>query len=371
MALTAWEMEIPHSYTRRRFLCSAGVATLAMSPLAHAVQALPSSRPLRLGLVLPPSSRYPRLPAELLSGFESFAATSAERDIALVPIACAAGARAPLVAAADAVKHGAVDVLAGFVDANAAAELAPLLGERGVPFVATDMGADLVRHRCASPMVAHSSLGYWQASHALGRWAAANLGRRVVIVTDFLESGHDLVFAFREAFEAGGGEVLDVAVTGLPDGTDRFTLAASAIREARPDFVCAFFSGHRAERFLRFYDAERLARVAPLAGPGLLADAAVSRDLPASCEGIVSAASWMAEEASPFAMLGRETARRIAGAELADTAPVTFLRRLSRRDGRLVNVTMAQLPADERPQAACRDLRAAPRTGWSQAYLAA
>jgi len=342
-----------------------------MSPVADAVEAIAPPGVLRVGLVLPPSRRYPRLPPELLAGFESGAASARDREIALVPIACGAGARAPIVAATDAVKRGAVDVLAGFVDANAAASMAPLLEQRGIPFVACDMGADVVRHRCENAMVASGSPGLVQASHAMGRWAPAHMGTRALLVADFLESGYDMVYAFREAFESHGGEVVAVEVTGMPHGATGFDSIVRTVRDTRPDFVFAFFSGHRAERFLRFYDAHRLARVAPLAGPGLLTERVTSGELPAGCEGVVTAATWRGEEGSPFAKLGREAARRIAQAAPAETAPAVFLRRLSRSRAGLANVTVDRISGGDLASAACRDLRASVKTGWAQTYLAA
>jgi ABC-type branched-subunit amino acid transport system substrate-binding protein len=358
-----------------------------MSPAAQAIASLPSSGALRLGIVMPPSARYPGMARELLSGFEAFARSSEASGgprMALVPIACGAGARAPVIAASEAVERGAVDMLAGFVDANLAGQMAPLLEARGIPFVVSDMGADVVRARWASPLLARNSLGCWQSSYAMAQWAPAHFGTRALVVADFLESGYDMVYAFRRAFEANGGEIAGLHVTGLPDGSGSFAEVKRAIEAQRPDFVFAFFSGHRAERFVRFYDGERLSRVAPLAGTGLLTHAARCGSLCAGAEGIVTAATWEEGGMGPFAMLGHETARRIArgvsrsggdlvGAhgEMGETALPVFLRRVSMSNGRLVNATIARLPAMDLPADACREMRAMIKTGWAQAYLAA
>jgi ABC-type branched-subunit amino acid transport system substrate-binding protein len=382
--------------------------TLGLSPLARAIGPMPSSDALRLGIVLPPSTRYPEMARELLSGFQAFTNSTkaaAGRRLALMPVACAAGPRAPLIAASDAVTSGAVDMLAGFVDTNLAVQMTPLLEAHGIPFVVSDMGADVVRKRWASPLLARNSLGCWQASYALARWAPAHLGARALIVADFLESGYDMVYAFRRAFEASGGEVVGLQVTGLPDGSGSFESVKHAIEAHRPDFVCAFFSGHRAERFVRFYESERLSRVAPLAGTGLLTHAASRGDLCSGAEGIITAASWEDGEASPFEVLGYETAQRIAmgiarhegdltdpvgvarsiaAAEIVgprgrvaahdamgESAPPVFVRRASMSNGRLVNATIARLAAIDPPADACREMRAMIKTGWAQAYLAA
>ncbi len=415
------------SVSRRRFICASGAASLAISPMAKAATAMWAPDVLRLGVVLPQSTRYPQLASQLLAGFQAYAASPANlhgRPMAVVPIGCGCGARAPIEAASDAVKRGAVDMLTGLVDPNLGRRMAPLLEERGVVFVASDIGADVVRHRWESPFLVRNSMGYWQASYAMGQWAPAHLGRRTLIVSDFLESGYDMVYAFRRAFEGRGGEVLGVSVTGLPDGSGTFAEVGRAIRARRPDFVYAFFSGHRAERFLRFYTSERLARVAPLAGPGLLTDSVTTPDLPPGSEGIVTAASWETDMPSPggealrsayrslhgeepslFAMLGYETALRIARGlvplqgdltdpvraarsiasavvagprgkvvahdAMGDTSPPVYVRRVSGRQGRLVNETTDLLPAMDVSASACHEMRSMIKTGWAQPYLAA
>ena len=398
------------SLPRRRFLGAAGAAALAVSPLAGAALAVSPAGALRLGVVLPKSTRYPQLADQLLGGFEAFATSPRARSgraIALVPIACESGARAPFLAAGEAVKNGRVDMLAGLVDRNQACRMAPLLEERGVPFVVCDMGADIARVRRESPQVVRNSLGYWQSSYAMGQWAPAHLGARVLIATDFLESGYDMVYAFRQAFEAAGGEVAGVKVTGLPDGSGAFSEVAEAMRSLRPDFVYAFYSGRRAEAFLRFYVGEQLSSVAPLAGAGLLTDAATLASLPRGSEGVITVSTWATDlqgpenaelraayrrvrgaEPSPFAVLGYETAQRIAsglahtawigprGAVVAceamcDTSSPVYLRRVARTPSGLANVTTARLPAVEVPEATGRAMRAMIKTGWAQAYLAA
>jgi branched-chain amino acid transport system substrate-binding protein len=354
-----------------------------MSPAVQAIVAIPSTGVLRLGIVLPPSVRYPGMSRELLSGFEAFAASSPAGGlrVSLVPIACGAGARAPLLAAGEAVKRGVVDMLAGMVDPNLAGEMAPLLEMHGVPFVVSDMGADVVRKRWASPMLARSSLGCWQASSAMGQWAPAHLGRRALVVADFLESGYDMVYAFRQAFEAGGGEIVDLRVTGMPDASGTFADVKRAIEAHRPDFVFAFFSGHRAERFVRFYDREGLARVASLAGTGLLTHAGSSRASWPGSAGIVTAACWENTAASPFTTLGHATAQRIAAGlgrqggeprdEMGETPLPVFMRRVTASNGRLVDTTIARLPPVALPDDACCEMRGMIKTGWAQAYLAA
>jgi branched-chain amino acid transport system substrate-binding protein len=223
----------------------------------------------------------------------------------------------------------------------------------------------------------------------------------VLIAADFLESGYDMVHAFRRTFEARGGEVVGIEVTGLPNGDGTFDDVAREIRRHRPDFVYAFYSGPRAEAFLRYYEGEGLARTTPLAGPGMLTDSIAADSLSRNLAGIVTAAGWDAGE-EPFAMLGAETAQRIDAAldavqgglgdlaaalgrvrfagprgqvaaleGMAEASVPTYIRRLSVTPGGLANVTTARLPPLA-PSARLREeLRTTLKSGWLQAYLAA
>jgi branched-chain amino acid transport system substrate-binding protein len=418
---------IRFSAARRRLLCATGAATLLMSPLAKAVRA-PSFRPLRVGIVLPQSTRYPDLANRFMAGFESLAACAGDNapgaSLHSVPLACAGGPRAPFVAAAQALRDGGIDVLAGFGGHNLAAQLAPLLESHRMPLVMSDLGADIVRHRREAPYLIRNSLGYWQANYAMGQWAAEHLGRRALIATDFLESGYDMVYAFRRAFEDAGGEITAVHVTGLPDGSGTLESVADAVRSQRPDFVYAFYSGKRAEAFLRLYESRGLSRIAPLAGAGLLADSAISCDRPAALEGVITASPWACDidsaenhalrqacratcgaEADLFAVLGYETAHRISrgaaaldgdmqdrarlahsianadypsargsvvrDAEMAESSAPAYVRRVSSRHGRLENLTIARLPAPRLAPATRQELRGMAKSGWSHGYLAA
>ena len=368
---------------RRRFLLATGAAAAGTSSLARIAQAC-SSRSVRVGVILPNSNRYPELAREFLAGFEAYgAAQAAPTRVEVVPFACAAdgGASAALTAAAQC---RGVDAVAGFAGGDLAARMA--LDPGAVPFVACDLGADFVRARRANPLRVRHSLGYWQANYAMGRWAAANLGRRVLIAADFLESGHDVVYAFRRAFEAAGGEVVGVVRTGLPDGTGALPEVARSVRSNVPDFVYAFYSGKRAGDFLRTYQAEGLAGTTPLAGAAMLTERAGA----AAFEGIVTAASWAPDTAGPFAVLGYEAAQRIATgaaalggatgdarafAQAIASEPVeprpTYVRRLTRTAAGLREAVVERLPASELAGEAHRELRTLVKTGWSQAYLTA
>ena len=72
-----------------------------------------------------------------------------------------------------------------------AQHLTSLFEQRQVPLVLANVGAHVVRPRQRHPLVLHHSLGYWQSSFALGRWAARNLGPRAYVSASIVDAGYD------------------------------------------------------------------------------------------------------------------------------------------------------------------------------------
>jgi len=58
----------PVSEARRRFILSAGLTAAALSPAAALARAALTG-PIRVGVLLAPSRRFPRLAERLLAGF--------------------------------------------------------------------------------------------------------------------------------------------------------------------------------------------------------------------------------------------------------------------------------------------------------------
>jgi branched-chain amino acid transport system substrate-binding protein len=399
--MSLWSSQF--SPRRRRLLW--GMAGALASPMAGAARAPGPQRALRVGVAMAPSTRYPRLSEYFVAGFRGYLAASGGRagghPLELVPIDCAGNPRQAMLALDGAVQSGRFDLLCGLANRNHAAQLRPALERTATPFIVADAGADVVRAHRDSPYLIRNSLGYWQANHAMGAWSHANLGARVLIAADFLESGYDMVHAFRRAFEARGGEVVGTEVTGLPNGAGTFDDVARETRRHRPDFVYAFYSGPRADAFLHYYEGEGLARTTPLAGPGMLTDSIAANSLSRNLAGIVTAAGWDAGD-EPFAMLGAETAQRIdvaldavhgglgdlaaalarvrfAGPRgqvaalegMAEASVPTYIRRLSATPAGLANVTTARLPPLAPGAPLHEELRTTLKSGWLQAYLAA
>jgi branched-chain amino acid transport system substrate-binding protein len=344
-------------------------------------------------VVLPHARRQPSLGDDLLAGlragFGALPITLLTEPYDTSPTQARAAVLALL-------ERGAAAIV-GLFSYGQAMPLQADLAARRTPLIVADFGADAPRG-AAGPWIFRNALNLWQTSHALGAWAATQLGRRTVIVSSFYESGYDLHFAFRQAFEQAGGSVLDAPVTHGPAGNG-LADAIARIRAARPDTAFALYSGNEAAEFAAAWRAAGLAGRLPLLGLAPL-DAAAPGLLQAAtlpwATGLVTPASQRFTRAlqaggrapGAAALLGYDSGRLLAAAARAG-APHSHAFRAAIAtaafDGprgptrvhpvtghvaapfylRTPNGLQRLPPVDE--QAA--GVAAVPKTGWVQAYL--
>jgi branched-chain amino acid transport system substrate-binding protein len=200
--------------------------------------------------------------------------------------------------------------------------------------------------------------------------------------------------------------------------------ALAAVRETRPDFVFALYSGQSAVDFVEAYAGSGLARRIPLAGSSFLADETLLPAMGPAALGVRSCLSWAPELPSAanraftaayrratgerpdaFAVLGYEAARLIgaamAGAAgggdrlrgLCDALKATalegprgrvtmdaatqvtraplYLREVRSRNGAVGNEVVAELPPLSDPARSMAALRSGPKSGWLNEYPSA
>jgi branched-chain amino acid transport system substrate-binding protein len=224
--------------------------------------------------------------------------------------------------------------------------------------------------------------------------------------------------------ETAGGRVAARHVNFGPDGPKPLADVMAAIRNARPDFVFAAYSGPEAVAFVRAYEAAGLKAEIPLVGSGFLVDESLLPEMGSAALGVRSALSWAPTLATPanqsfitayadltgsrpnvFAAVGYDTARWIAEALAAtgDDAgrpglvreallatrfsgprgawaihPSTrqahtphYLRQVTAGPGGAVNQVLEELAPVDEADPRLVALRQAARTGWLYAYPSA
>jgi branched-chain amino acid transport system substrate-binding protein len=423
-------------WSRRRFLSLSGLAAgaLAAGPivsmggfdgwLSGAGRA--SSKPLRVGALLPRSTIYPDLAANLLAGLRLALGEPgrliAGRAVELIAADIGVMSSQARRRAAQLLDEGGADLLVGMVSPRLAGDLQAGGAAGETVFIAGGLGENISRPGECRPAVFTHSLSAWQANLALGEWAARTVGPTAVLASSFYDSGYDTLYAFRLGFERAGGTILATHVTHRPHAPDAPGALAAPIAAHRPDLVFAAYCGEPAVEFVRAYATSDLAGRAPLLGSAFLTD---DRLLPAHGEaalGITTALGWADDLEAPasrafadayrrsagrapdaFAALGFETGQlveravvavdgdlsrteRLGAALVADPftgprGPVVmradtqaadgplYLRQVRRRDGALANAAIGHLAPVAEQDELLAVARAGPKTGWLNAYL--
>ncbi len=413
------------TYTRRDVLRASGViaaaaATLQILPVAQ-MKGVAQLAPLELGVVLPRSAAYAHLSESILAGLRLYFAQHSGRSIALRTRELAPGSGAIGAAVEQLQASGPLDFLIGMVTPAVAAQLHERLVASGTVFVNATVGANVPREIDRSAHVLHSSLAHWEASWALGRWAAQHLGRRGIVATSLYDSGYDALYAFRRGFEGGGGTILATHITHLAGGGSDDSAIAPLLGQ-NADFVYASYSGQAAVDFVRAYARAGLATRLPLIGSSFLTDEGILDAQGDDALGIRTAATWSpdldnvanqrfttgyraqtGQVPDILAVLGFETARVIdlaagatgtatvraaglaaglaagqllgpRGAVALDVAtqvvsgPI-YLREVGATATGPAHATVATLTSPNTTDAAIAALRRSPKTGWLTPYL--
>jgi branched-chain amino acid transport system substrate-binding protein len=377
---------------------------------------------IRVGVLLPQSQIYPMIGANFRAGMELYQAQARDSQLSRpLTLHVQEYGTLPSVALEQAqalIANQQVDMIVGSLSSGSAAALHPLLHERQMPLLVSNIGANLTRDDRNSPYIIRNSLSYWQSSWALGRWAAGNLGKQAFVASSFYDSGYDSLYAFQLGFESAGGTITSTKVTHRPGETSQLHTLMTEITQTQPDLVFAAYSGAQAGDFVRAYADAGLSGHIPLLGSAFLVDERVlpqqgnaalgiktvlpwarTLDLPANQAFTSAFQRFSGRPADPFAVLGYDTAQLISTAAgsagdaeqlrqaLAGTAfdsprgavqmdktlleisTPLYLREVRAGASGLSNTVIDKLPAvpmfDDRLSA----LRAGVKTGWTNAYL--
>jgi branched-chain amino acid transport system substrate-binding protein len=162
-----------------------------------------------------------------------------------------------------------VDILTGFIYSPDAIASAPLATEAKKPMVIMNAGTAWITN--LSPMISRVSFSMWHAGHAMGEASAKNLKAKTAVVgySDF-PPGKDSLDAFKRAFEANGGKVIDAIPMGGPGQVPDFTPFFQRAKDRKPDVFFVFVpSGDHAVAVMKTYNALGMRQAGiQLVGPG-------------------------------------------------------------------------------------------------------
>lgn len=184
--------------------------------------------------------------------------------------------------AADSLLKEGAHVIVATVGTKGAEHISRLCDKAERPLILATTGEDVSGDVVNSPFTFHSSLNSWQASYALGQWAAQSVGRRGMVASSFYDSGYDTVYAFNAGFTEAGGDLVSTYISHHPTDKLGFEGLTEAMNAYQPDFLYALYTGSLAKEFLTNTAAS--ARIPLLGSPFLTEEISVP--------GVYSAGAW-------------------------------------------------------------------------------
>lgn len=159
--------------------------------------------------------------------------------------------------AQELVTRDKVDFLAGFGFTPEALAAAPVATEAKVPMIVMNAASSVVTTR--SPYIARFSMALPQVSAPMATWAARNGIKKVYTLVADYAPGIDSETAFKNAFTAAGGQVVDSVRVPLrnPD----FAPFVQRIKDAKPEAVFMFVpAGEQSIAFMKAFEERGLAK---------------------------------------------------------------------------------------------------------------
>ena len=199
--------------------------------------------------------------------------------------------------AQELVTRDKVDFLAGFGFTPEALAVAPVATEAKVPMIVMNAASSVVTTR--SPYIARLSMALPQVSAPMATWAAKNGIRKVYTLVADYAPGIDSESAFKAAFTAAGGQVVDSV--RVPLRNPEFAPFVQRIKDAKPEAVFMFVpAGEQSIAFMKAFEERGLAQAGiRVIATGDLTDDNVLNAMGDPVVGVITSHHYSAHHDSP------------------------------------------------------------------------
>jgi branched-chain amino acid transport system substrate-binding protein len=253
---------------------TAGIAAFIAVTASGGMMREALAQEVKVGVVLPYTSVNAEASQQMDHGMEMYLKLNADEvrpyTIKLIKRDAKnpAGADAKL-AVQELLTQDNVDVVVGWIYSPNAIASAPLLTAANKLGVVMNAGTAWITN--LSDDFVRTSFSMWSAGYTLGIAAAKTLNAKTAVVayTDF-PPGKDSLDAFKAAFEANGGKVIDIIPAGGPAQVPDFTPFFQRAKDQHPDVLFVFVpAGDHAVAVVKTYAALGMAAAGiKLIGPG-------------------------------------------------------------------------------------------------------
>ena len=233
-----------------------------------------SAREVKVGVVLPYTGVGAEFAQQMDRGLELYLKLNADQVKPYTITLIKRDSKAPNGAEAKVVVQelliqDKVDAIAGFGYSPDAIASAPTISAGKKLAVITNAGTSFITN--LSPDFVRTSFTMWHSGYAMGVAAAKTLHAKTAVVaySDY-PPGKDSLDAFKNAFEANGGKVIDAIPAGGPGAVPDFTPFFQRAKDEKPDVLYVFVpAGDHAVAVVKTYAALGMrAAGIKLIGPG-------------------------------------------------------------------------------------------------------
>jgi branched-chain amino acid transport system substrate-binding protein len=301
-------------FIRTTLVTSSVLALLAASPLAMA------QGKIKVGLMLPATGTFAALGSAIENGFKLYVSEQGGklggREIEYVNVDDESDPSKATDNVNKLIKRDNVDVVVGTVHSGVAMAMAKVAKDTGTLLIVPNAGANAVTGPMCGKNIYRSSFTNAQPGYAMGEALAKKGIKKVVTITWKYAAGDESVGGFKEAFEKGGGKVVEELAVPFP--SVEFQALLTQIASIKPDAVYTFFAGGGAVKFVKDYDAAGLKKTIPLYGAGFLTDGTLEAQ-GAAAEGLQTTLHYADSLGTP-----RDNAFRLAYAKAYKQQPDVY-----------------------------------------------
>jgi len=229
---------------------------------------------VKVGVILPYTGIGAEFAQQIDRGMEQYLKLNADQVKPYTITVIKRDSKAPngaeaKVAVQELLTQDKVDALAGWGYSPDAIASAPLVAAGKKLAVIMNAGTAFITN--LAPEYVRTSFTMWQSGYTMGVAAAKTLHAKTAVVayTDY-PPGKDSLEAFRHAFEANGGKVIDAIPAGGPGAVPDFTPFLQRAKDERPDVLYVFVpAGDHATALVKTFAALGMSAAGiKLIGPG-------------------------------------------------------------------------------------------------------
>jgi branched-chain amino acid transport system substrate-binding protein len=282
-------------------MLSLGVSAIALSAAVSLGAHAAAGDPIRLGFLTVRSGALAAGGKQMEDALRLFLKernnTVAGRKIELIVADTAGQPALTKSKAQELVEKDKVDVIIGPLAAFEALAIDDYVRKAQVPVISPSAAAEDLTQRKPNPWFVRAVGTSAQPSHPMGEYAAKELKyKRLAIVADDFAFGHEIAAGFQRTFEENGGKIVQKLWSPL-----NVADYGNYIGQIRPDVdaVFAAFAGGNGIKFLKQYNEYGLKGKIPLLGAMTTVDEGVLKSMGDEALGVISSGWYAAAVDNP------------------------------------------------------------------------